>query len=548
MPPAPALGNVSSLSPPTSGLSTTEESDSESADGMSSWLLPGYPQGVEHQDVRNGNNSKLHQRGPGSPSEALLRASTASTRTPPRRCEGGSVSEATPVAESCDRRGRTRPSPSSSTRRHGAGTRNTLSVNETFEGLASASVMSGISSRMVIPIRSMRAEIEQISAPSGSTVSQSDSIHTASATGQPAIPSSLGPQTLRSTNTIAGPVCEGAEGGVPIGGTSSISWDAQVSDLIDQQLDMFAPASAALGLMPSNMTEPGMYKAAASAFEIECDGGGAQQKPGGDADEDEQMNTRWSFEADVDPDAHAAEAARLFGDDQEKKERPPLPPVRTSGQTPPRKAPGMGQAHSSIERRQLFDAAMEAGAEKFDGAYGTRKTTGGCRLCNEMGQVCADCRLRGVNQRTMRGRQLRVKPGPADAGKRLPRRAVGAVAADARRERVRPVTAESAVHVMVHLHGVGNMPPAGGARLFAIHKDISAAGAVLLLALTGEDADVYHLQRALETKRPVSRQLTWTMMSAEARDFIEGLIGERLSLEEAYQVCMRLCLVSHSMC
>lgn len=540
VPPPPALGNISSLSPPTSGLSTTEESDSESADGMSSWLLPGYPQGVEHQDVRRGNNSKLHQRAPGSPSEALLRASTASMRTPPRRCEGGSVSEATPVGESCDKRHSTRPSHSSSTRRNFAATRNTLSVNETFEGLASASVMSGISSRMVIPIRSMRAEIEQMSAPSGSTASQSVSADMSAASGRPAAPEALGPQTLHSPPTAAGPVCEGAEAGAPLGGTSSISWDAQVSDMIDQQLDMFAPASAALGLMPSVTTEPGMYKAAASAFEVGSDGGGAQP-PGGDAGEDEQMNTRWSFEADVGPGAHEEEAARLFGEDPEKKERPPLTPVRTSGKKPPRTAPGMGQVQSSIERRQLFDAAMEAGAEKFDGAYGTRKPTGGCTQCEEMGQVCADCRLRGVNQRIARGRERRVQPGPADAGKRRSRKAGGATAADARREGARPVSAESGVHVMLHLHGVGDMPAVGGARLFAIHKDISAAGAALLLALTGEDADVYHLQRALETRRPVSRQLAWTMMSAEARDFIEGLLGERLSLEGAYQVCIPLC-------
>lgn len=534
LPPAAAPpGHFSTLSPPTSGLSTTEESDCESADGMSSWLLPGYPQAVDHHDVRKAQNSAAHHHTPGSPSEALLRASTSDIRTPPRRCEGGAVSEATPVGEGRDRRhSATRPSPASRRKRQPPPTRNTLSVNETFEGLASASVMSAISTRMVIPIRSMRHEIEQRSV-SDSAASQSMSVDLQPPAVQPSTGSAPAEPRPRSTLlSVAGPVAEGADGGA-LGGTSSISWDAQVSDIIDQQLDMFAPASAALGLMPSIANEPGMYKAAASAFEDGCDKPGTQND-----DSDAQMNTRWSFEADVAAEVDEAEIARVFGEDTVKPMPPP--PVRTtsraSSSKPPRKAPTRAHVQSSAARRQLYDAVMEAGAEKYGGGRGTatRAPSGTCKRCAEMGQACADCQLRGANQRISRARDRRVQPGPAAAGKRRAGEPGGGTGA--RKAAPRPVTDESGVHVMLHLHGASEMPAVGGARLFAIHKDVAAAGAALLLAVTGEDMDVYHLQRALETKRPLSRKLAWTMLSAEARDFMEGLLGERIGLEDAYRV------------
>eukprot|EP00892_Ulva_mutabilis_P000989 jgi/Ulvmu1/10891/UM007_0068.1 len=534
------LACVSSLSPPTSGLSTTEDSDVESEDCMSSWLLPGYPQAADPSDARVAKGVDCR---PGSPSERLMQASHASTRTPPRRCEGGAVSVGTPVGEGRDRRCTWRQSAARHARNNGSNTvaRNTLSVNETFEGLASPSTLSAVSTRMVIPMRSMRCELEQLSARSDSLASLTRSLEVPGHAGWTA---GVGRPVPRRPDVRlpGGPVAEGADGGLGGDASDSIGWDAQVSDIIDQQLEMFAPASNVLGLMPSIANEPSMYKAAASAFDIGSDAGSPKRAAGGGNNSDELMNTRWSFEAEAPPPPDAAEVARVFGDAPPAKEkdavRPPLPAVRTTSRAsssrpaPTARAPKPPQ--SADERRQLFDAAMAAGAEKFAGAYGKQAPPTGCSSCAQLGKVCPDCQLRGANRRLARRRDAQAQPGPADAGKRRrtkPRS--GGNGGEARREAAAPVSAASDVHVLLHLHGVSDMPAGGGPRLFAVHKDISAAGAALLLAVTGEDAEVYHLQRTLEMHRPLSRDLAWTMMSADARDFVESLIGERITLDEA---------------
>lgn len=471
-----------------------------------------------------------------------MQSSYASTRTPPRRCGGGAVSEATPVGESRDRRCRSGNPTPNRPRRSCTGAQNTLSVNETFEGLASPSTLSAVSTRMVIPIRSMRHEIEQWSAQSDSPTSQSHSMDVPTHMGGPG--TGACPRKPRAPSAIygyllAGPVAEGAVEGGDL--SSSIGWDAQVSDMIDQQLDMFAPAAAALGMMPSIANEPGMYKAAPSAFDIGSDADGG--KGGAASDGDEQMNTRWSFEADVqEPDE--AEVARVFGEAEDKPVRPPLPPVRTSSRASSSK-PSAGVRIRKVpktldERRQLFDAAMQAGAHKCGGAYAHQVPPTACHACARLGRkTCPDCQLRDANRRLMRDKARQVKPGPADAAKRRSGKPQTSVMLTAPTKPAGPpVSGESDVHVLIHLHGVSDMPVAGGARLFAVHKDISSAGAALLFAVTGKDADIYHLQRALEMKRPVSRDLSWTMMSADARDFIEGLLNEGMDLDAAFQVLL----------
>jgi hypothetical protein len=257
------------------------------------------------------------------------------------------------------------------------------------------------------------------------------------------------------------------------------------------------------------------------------------------------MDSRWSFEDGRSP---LTAAAAIPGKDVESvgmtklleggaravtKGRAKLAVrVRAAGcDTPCSKASGKGRKSARARAESAFRAAMDQGAALAGEDIASKA---GCAACLKAdGGVCADCAVK----RAARGKGLRINaaqaapPPPSRRPVRAKPRVQGRSGAAASRAQ-----AEQQLHVQLHMGNLRALPASGSQRTAAVLEDTVDVARLIVFAVTGTLSPVRSMQKSIRLRQPVSRDVAWTVLSSDARDFIECLLMEQLTPERALEV------------